>query len=272
MIEAIKRSGYLLESMVSKYLSESGFFVESNQVIVDPFTEKSREIDLVAEYHNFDASSRSEHKCVSKINFVFEIKNNSAPLVLLTQFEHSPNIEDWLGLKERQTFPEEMPEKYFTGFWDDLINKNRGQIFTQYCSFQRKKQNSELMALHPDDIHIGLSKISQYCEEAIETWGRESIDRKNGYFRNLIHLPVLLISEDLYELTYNEEGNADLKEVEQSILVHNYHHKDEPSMAYIYVVTKKGFEKFIKNMLKLEQKIELDMIKFRQKTVVQQRI
>src|SRR5690606_14472756 len=131
--------------------------------------------------------------------------------VLLTQFEHSPNIEDWLGLKERQTFPEEMPEKYFNGFWDELIDKNRGKIFTQYCSFQRKKQNSELMALHPDNIHIGLSKISQYCEESVETWGRESVERKNGYFRNFINLPVLLISEDLYELRYNEEGKTELK-------------------------------------------------------------
>ncbi len=54
MIDAIKRSGYLLESLISKYLSQSGFFVESNQVIVDPYTGKSREIDLVAEYHDWN--------------------------------------------------------------------------------------------------------------------------------------------------------------------------------------------------------------------------
>lgn len=268
MIDSIKRSGYLLESLISKYLSQSGFFVESNQVIVDPFTGKSREIDLVAEYHNWDGTnSRSEHKCVSKINFVFEIKNNSAPIVLLTEFEHSPNIEDWLGIKERQTFPEEMKEKYFTGYWDSLVDANRGKIFTQYCSFQKKKQNDELMALHPDNIHVWLGKISQYCEESIEAWGRETVDSRNGYFRNFVHLPVLLISEDLYELEFDDKGEADLKKVERSLLVHNYHYKNKPSMAYVFVVTKKGFTKFIDDMLELERKIKLDMIEFRKKTV-----
>ncbi len=212
-------------------------------------------------------SLRSEHKCVSKIKFVFEIKNNSAPIVLLTEFEHSPNIDDWTGLKQRQTFPEEMKERYFDGFEEALIGKNRRKIFTQYCSFQRKKQNSELMALHPDNIHIGLGKISQYCEERIETWGRESIDKKNGYFRDFLHLPVLLVSEDLYELRFDENGEIDLKSVEKSMLVHNYHYKNEPDMAYIFVVTKKGFPEFIDEMINLEKSIESDMIEFRKKTV-----
>ena len=38
-------------------------------------------------------------------------------------------------------------------------------------------------------------------------------------------------------------------------------------MAYVFVVTKKGFTKFIDDMLELERKIELDMIEFRKKTV-----
>ena len=270
MIKAIKRSGYLFESLISKYLNDYGFFVESNQVIVDPFTGKSREIDLVAETHNWNrfddlGNLLLENKCGSKINFVFEIKNNTAPIVLLTQFQDSPNIDSWLGLKERLTFPEEMKEKYFYKYWDYLIDGNKGNIFTQYCSFQRKNKNSELMALHPDNIHIGLGKITQYSEESIESWGRESIDKKHGFFRDFLHLPVLLISDDLYELEYDDKGEIKLKSVLKSILVYNYHYKNEPNMAYVYVVTKKGLPKFIEEIQEIKIKVENDMIEFRNK-------
>ena len=270
MIESLRRSGYLLESQISKYLSKRNFFVETNQVIIDPYTEKSREIDIVAEYYNYDLKKSSESKCVSKIKFVFEIKNNSAPIVLLTNYEHSPNIEDWLAIKERQTFPPEMKEKYYNGYWENLIQKRRGEIFTQYCSFQRKKnnKNSELMALHPDNIHTGLNKITQYCEEYIENWGRESIDETHKYFRNFIALPVLLIDKDLYELKHSGEGDINLEKTECSMLVNNYHYKGEPSMAYVFVVTKKGFPDFIDSMLDLEKRIEDDMREWRKKTVV----
>ena len=98
MMDTLNRSGYLLESEISTFLANQGFFVETNQVIEDPVTGKSREIDLIAEYYEYK-KERSSYKCASKIHFVFEIKNNVSPLVLLTQFSFSPNIEDWMGLK-----------------------------------------------------------------------------------------------------------------------------------------------------------------------------
>lgn len=265
MLEAIERSGYLLESEISKLLSQRNFFVEPNQVIIDPITGKSREIDLVAEFYDRSESALEKQKCISKVHFVFEIKNNSAPLVLLTEFEWSPNVEQWLAIKEIQTYPEKLSNIHLDDYHTELINNYHGNIFTQYCSFQRKKQNSELMALHPDNIHTGLGKISQYCEERVEVWGRTSIDNDYDYFRNFVYLPILLISEDLYELSYNKNGNTDLKKVESSILVHNYHYKNTPNMAFIFIVTRKGFEPFMENVLKLERKTEDHMIEIKSK-------
>ena len=72
MLEALKRSGYLLESEISAFLANQGFFVETNQVIEDPITGKSREIDLIAEYYEYK-QDRSSYKCASGIKFVFEI-------------------------------------------------------------------------------------------------------------------------------------------------------------------------------------------------------
>jgi len=36
IIAALERSGYLLESEISKKLSDAGFFIETNQAIKDP--------------------------------------------------------------------------------------------------------------------------------------------------------------------------------------------------------------------------------------------
>ena len=121
------------------------------------------------------------------------------------------------------------------------------------------------MALHPDSIHSGLSKITQFCEEAIDRKQRK--EPKNGYFRDFIYLPVLLVSEELYELKHSESNKPELAKVESSIMVYNYHYKSEASMAYVFVVTKKGFSNFISSMLEIEEKIESDMIKMRKGNV-----
>lgn len=261
LLEVLERSGYLLESEISEVLNKAGFITENNQVIIDPFTGKSREIDLTAEFFGFRDRS-SETKCVSKVRFVFEIKNNIAPIVLLTKFEHSPNIEDWLGLKRWETVPEGLQNIFYTGYWDKLIQAKRGTIFTQYCSFQRKKVNEDLMALHPDNIYTGLSKITQFCEEAIDR--EESVEPADGYWRDFLYIPVLLLADDLYELHTNK-NEYKLRKVESSMLVYNYHFKNSASMAYVYVVTKRGLKGFIETMLKVEEEVEREMIELRKK-------
>jgi len=257
ILESLERSGYLLESEVAKMLSERGFFIESNQVIEDQYSGKSREIDLTAEYYNYKKENVG-FKTASKIRFVFEIKNNLFPIVLLTKWEFSPNIEDWMGLKEALTIPEKISYESFENFYERLI-KNNGNIFTQYCSFQKKKANDDLMALHPDAIHEGLSKITQYCEEMVKVYDKdllyEKSEQKDDYFRHFLFMPVLLINDELYELI-----DSKLIQVDTSILVFNYYFENSPKMAYIFVVTRKGLPTFIEKMINLEETVEQNMI------------
>lgn len=258
MLDALNRSGYLLEAEISRILAEAGFFIETNQVIDDPITGKSREIDLIAEYFNYD-KARSSFKVAANVHYVFEIKNNLFPVVLLTQFEFSPRIEAWTGLKEALTVPEGLIyEDWHEGFYEYLIHSKKPSIYTQYCSFQKKKENDELMALHPDNIHSGLAKITQYCEEMVKMYDKDlqyEDSDKDDYFRHFLFLPILLINDDLYELR-----NENLEKVNSSILVYNYHYDKDPKMAYIFVVTKKGFPVFMKSMRELEDKVERRMI------------
>lgn len=262
MLEALNRSGYLMESEISSMLAEFGFFIESNQVIEDKFTGKSREIDLIAEYYNYKEKN-SGYKTASKIKFIFEIKNNLFPIVLLTKWESSPNIEDWTGLKEALTIPDKIQYDWYDSYNKRLIQNNK-RIFTQYCSFQKKKVNDELMALHPDNIHEGLSKITQYCEEMVKIYDKDLLyertdsDYKDDYFRHFLFMPVLLINDELFELQDNK-----LKQVDSSVLVYNYHFAKEPKMAYVFVITKKGFPKFIEQMVKIDEEVEEIMIKIK---------
>lgn len=258
LLDAIKRSGYLLESEISHMLSEAGFFVETNQPLLDPLTGKSRELDLQAEY--FDNNNPNfGNKVCSKINFVFEIKNNIYPLVLMTKHEFSPNIEMWDALKQSITIPDEVKGGNVPSYYESLIESNDANIFTQYCSFSEKKDKSkELMACHPEALHSGFSKIVQHCDDMVGTWGEGMADE---YFRVFLWLPILLINDGLYELDIESNDQPTLNKVEWSKLIFNYHRGEIQKNAIIYVVTKHSLKKFLIEMLETGKTIETQMIK-----------
>lgn len=262
MLEALSRSGYLLEAEIATKLSSLGFFVETNIVIEDPISGKSREIDIVAEYYDQNTPS-SGVWAKAKIEFVFEVKNNLFPLVLLNEFDFSPRVEGWVGLKEQITSPDNVGYDQYNNYYDALIDENNGSIFSQYCSFNKKKQNDELMALHPENIYSGLAKVIQYCEECSDDHWQETEDVNaipERFLRHFLYMPILLIKDNLYELK-----NEELKKVDSSILVVNYYHNKHKTMAYVFVVTRKGFDNFISNSLHVENEVEKKLISLRKK-------
>ncbi len=258
LIEAIKRSGYLLESEIANTLARTYFFIEPNQVIEDPITGKSREIDLVAEYFGTDVDIISKIQACAKIRFVFEIKNNIYPLVLMTRFESSPNTPLWQSVKEMETTPKGMDWNSTDSFYEILLTGDE-HIFTQYCSFDVKKGGGkeEILASHPEQVYTGLSKITQYCEESVEPWEEPTVDEM--FYRKFLFMPVLLINEDLFELEIGRGNKPILHRVEESKLVFNYYYKKKPKMATVWVVTKKGFKGFIDKMIKVERTLEAKM-------------
>jgi len=260
MLESLSRSGYLLESEITKLMVQYGFFVESNVSTLDPLTGKSREIDLIAELdHEFNPNEHNR-KTIARVEFIFEIKNNNVPLVLLTEYEWSPNIPIWESMKVKETIPEKILD-YFVGlgFYDVLFGDGTKNIYTQYCSFSKKK-NEELMALHPENIYSGLLKITNFCEELIESWENDKDKQyEDDYFREFLYLPIILINDDLYELETTVDHKNKLKQVDCSHLVFNYHYKQESKIAIIHIVTKTGLKDFLNRILNAEKKVEENM-------------
>lgn len=262
MIEALHRSGYILESEVAKQLSEWGFFVQSGPVVEDPITGKGREIDIIAESFgnkNYDSKLRT----YAQIEYVFEIKNNSFPIILLNEFRDSPLIESWTGMKEFIEWPENTSHyDHHECYFDELIEKNKN-IFTQYCSFHKKKANDVLMASHPERFHDSISKIIQHCDESLDFYENQSLEVDSesivsSFFRHRLYMPILLVNDDVFQMRDNE-----LTKVDSSTLVVNYYHKGEPKMAYLFIVTKDGLKEFInKTQLLLSKTItKMNMIK-----------
>ncbi len=261
LLEAIERSGYLLESQTVKHLVSKGYFVESNVSILDPHTNKSREIDLVAEFYEYDEKV-ARCKVAAKTHFIFEIKNNLYPIVLLTQMEYSPNNPIWEGLREITTIPQGLEYDSYSGYYEKLLEE-KDSMFTQYCSFQNKKgNNQELMAIHPDNLHSGFSKILQYCDESVERWDRDKNSETyyDEYFRHFLYVPILLVRDGLYELDINKNNLTNLKKVDISRLVFNYHRNSVPMISIIYVMTQNGLDSFLQKFRGIEKEITNKML------------
>ncbi len=253
---AISKSGYLFESEISKFLSDNGFFVESNVIFQDPITGKNREIDIVAEtFNDFSTSDFDRVNC--KICYYFELKNNDFPLVLLTKLQFNPNTPEDI-FKEILTVPSGINYDSYSAFTEELYDQHQN-FYTQYCSFS-KKRNDEIMASHPEELYSSLSKLCWYCEKStIET--NELFEKiTNKYFRHWLNLPVLLMNNDLYELTVDVgQEKPKLEKVKYSRLLLNFHFNDRPTSSVIYVVTKDYLSEWLLEMDKLETKVRTQM-------------
>jgi hypothetical protein len=271
MLEALNRSGYILESEIAKQLSDWDFFVQSGPVIKDPITGKGREIDIIAERYGVN-NSNSDLKTHANIEYVFEIKNNSFPIVLLNKFRFSPNIDPRPGLKEAISLPNGID--YRDDIFFDTLIENNENVFTQYCSFHKKKGSHDLMASHPERFHDSISKIIQHCDEQVELYDQYIFNEAseveveaNAYFRHRLYMPILLINDDLLEMT-----NEGLKKVDSSTLVVNYYHKGEPYMAYIFIITKQGLKDFINRTQNLTENVLHEMNEARDKQLSEYKI
>jgi hypothetical protein len=266
MLATMQRSGYLLESEVARLFVDRGYFVETNQVLKDPITGKSRELDLLAESREINPVC-GEVNAYSRIYFTCEVKNNLYPIVLLTPYHFSPNGDERGGLKQGQTgegLQQGLDLDYFITQWTSTLSDLTQ--FTQYCSFERKKNNhkNELMAVHPEELYVGLSKITQACEEAVDVWRSSeltNIGKTDRVHRNHLFLPVLIVKDQLYELSVGADGGHNFRQVQSSRLHFAYYYQDEARTALVYVVTQAGLNDFIDEMLDLERKSVAYLVK-----------
>lgn len=229
MMECLNRSGYLLESSIVRRLDAEGFFVEPNQSFYDANTGKSREIDIVAEFPNYNPHITGV--CIKTI-FVMEVINNSYPFVLMTPRKWTPNTPDDDYVRYICT-PNEDHEFLCHDIFDMKWPQN-WKLYSQYCAFSRKKGASELMAHHPDDVHSSIQKMSEYILDTTQSWLQPE---PNKCWRVFFWKPVLVLRENLFILDNSPEGEPELIPANAGRLEYNFHYKEKPETILVDIVT-----------------------------------
>ena len=250
--ECLERSGYLLESSLVRTLSEKGYFVEPNQVVRDPRTGKSREIDLIAEYHNWQPTQRG---VAVKTYFVVEVVNNRFPLVLLTQRPSTPNEDFESHVKFICT---QEPNEFYKHFdlYEDR-SPERSRLFSQYCALTPKKgQSKELMASHPDDLYSSFQKLAEYTEDEIDSWlGRDNL-AEDKYWRIFFWNPMLVLGGQLVVASTREDGTTELHDASSGFLEFNWHAGEERRTTVVEVVTVEAFFKRLDAIVEADSQLQ----------------
>jgi hypothetical protein len=251
VLECLDRSGYLLESKLVSGLTDKGYFVEPNQVIRDPRTGKSREIDLVAEYYNFQPTMSGV--CVKTI-FAVEAINNRFPFVLLTQRPSTPNENFESHIKFICTPEPNEFEKHF-----DLYEERgpeRTHLFSQYCALSQKKgDKKEFMASHPDDLYGSFQKLAEYIEDDANMWNKRDDVANDKYWRIFFWHPMLVLGGQLVVITTREDGTTALHYANNGFLEFNWHAGEERRTTVIEVVTADAFFERLSSIVAIDARL-----------------
>jgi len=204
MREAIKRSGYLLEQRVEPIVREAFGYVETNPIYKDPDTGKSCEIDI---------SALSESRVYKNdMSFIFpmllcECENNSQPVVFFVGDAFLPffgqgdlklsgiPIKFWNSkVEEYMSLADVVDLESFHHFCN-------GEVATQYCTFQMKKDKSNWMALHNDEQHETFNKLIKAVNYEVtkhfESWWLP--DKAEEESVNIqIYYPLLILQGALF--------------------------------------------------------------------------
>jgi len=205
MRDALRRSGYLLESRVESLLREHWGYVEANATYPDQETGKSREFDLFGMIAH--QAGPDEHDFLFGV-LLIECINNPQPLVILTKdpmvgFLHHEEVK-MAGL------PVKIPDEERHNGWqrlseflamNDYHHYCSGRVGTQFCSFAKKKsgRDGEWLAMHEGSHYDSFRKLCDvtdyYIDKHFKSWLFGTREHLNVEF----YYPVIILQGDLME-------------------------------------------------------------------------
>ncbi len=258
---AILRSGYLLEQRVEPILEKAGYAVTTNAAYPDPFTGKSREIDIEA---------LSASKISRDFDFIFpylicECENNHQPLVFFIKdspisflfYEEvksagipSKFIESKISTKHGYSIK---GKKSYIGLSDFLNFKKyhhycKGPVSTQYCTFTRKNIQSPWIAFHSEIQHDSLTNLVFALEAKIDEYYDSYILPRENEEDNInieVFYPVLILQSDLYSAQIIK-GKLELKKNNHIQYRKEYFSKEKQTTYQIDVILESFLPKYIK--------------------------
>lgn len=258
---AILRSGYLLEQRVEPILEKTGYVVTTNAAYPDPFTGKSREIDIEA---------LSAFKISRDFDFIFlylicECENNHQPLVFFikdslisflfyeevksagipSQFiERKISTKNGYELKGRKSY---IGLSNFLNF-EKYHHYCKGPVSTQYCTFTRKNIQNPWIAFHSEIQHDSFTNLVFALEAKIDEYYKSyTLPRKNEKDNiNIgVFYPVLILQGDLYSAQI-KKGKLELKKSKHIQYRKEYFSKEKQTTYQIDVISESFLPKYLK--------------------------
>jgi len=238
---SIIRSGYLLELRLESVFSDHDFHVRMSPAYPDEVTGKSRELDIYA---------MSALSCgPGDSDFLFpvvlcECINNPQPLVFFGSnsdsvfSDHSKVMLSGVPTMVLDNLPEEDSWSRLSEFLkcDTYHHHCTGPFYTQYCSFQRKRQNQEWMASHNDEHHEIFNTLTMAVEsearEHFENWSfREALD-----INLQIYYPLVVVQGEILDAEIRE-GNLTLEPTDHVLYRRDHHSSQRQGTYQIDVIT-----------------------------------
>jgi hypothetical protein len=269
MIEALTRSGYLIESRLLGTLSNLEYQLYPNETYPDPTTSKSREIDIYGVSYRTTHNLRLNRPLLIDIqhSFAIECINNPQPAVFFRRSDKKKFtiFGRFLFNKVEQETTEDVngADFDFNMFTTKSKKFHYNQIdrCSQYCSFTLKKsagdkKKREWMASHPDALYDTFNKLYDFIRHRhlrTDEWLEKNPFYQYEVFLNLKY-PVIVLQGEIFE-AFEEKGELKVQKMNHIIFEFNKY-DDHQSNLLIDVVTEDYFGKYL-------ELVNRDMIHFK---------
>lgn len=262
MLDALNRSGYLLENRVEHLFGGRGYHIHNSNYFVDESTNKMREIDLIAETSETALSSvKQAANGTFTFKLICECENNPQPVVFFQTDAKYANGDDGLVSLSNpdpiipiESSPDER-NRWGDSFFSSPNDFENHHFFnslmtTQYCSFVPKDKNkldAGWVAKHLEDQHDTLHNLLKGVVFA-RAKDEKNIDaypeRYYGFYQAILYYPLLILQDHLY-LAQVSEGKVDLKQCDHIVYWRNHKLEKSENFIAIDVITESYLPKYL---------------------------
>lgn len=278
MLDALNRSGYLLEQRVEQFFCNNRYHISNNNYFVDDGTNKLREIDLVAE--TSDGRLRSmNHDVTGTLTYklICECENNPQPAVFFLSKGKYP--EGGQGLFDvtipHITLPDNASADEHYRWGESLLNSQN--VFqehhffnmpfsTQYCSFLPKDQykpEGKWIAKHLDEQHetfTNLMKGAAFISEKDAGHIKQYPTFYYGNYQVYLYYPVLILQNQLYTAQATADG-VDLQECDHLVYWRNHKIENSEHLFGIDVIRESYLPTYLKLIEDEVEKMHVELLK-----------
>lgn len=271
--DAISRSGYLIEQRVAQSLANNDYFVELNLTFPDPYSERTREIDIKADSTRKSPLSKYGFATGVHWSIVCECENNSYPVVFFPYETEAPGSRYALikcfGVPMKiQRNKEYVDLRSYLPF-EKFHHYCHVELATQYCTFLKPKQSrGDWIAFHDEQQHDTFNSLIYAIENEIkdfyENWELPEHDIEEPLYLEFRY-PLVVLGGDLLEAHLGRR-QLSIKKAKHVKYLKTIYLKGREETYLIDVITEDYLKEYIEFIREEMLKVRL-LISRREKTV-----